>query len=292
MGLVVERLLVIGLGMIGGSVALALRRAGIVKEIVGAGRSLTNLQKGVELNVIDRYTEDFTQEVAHSNVILVAAPVLAMEPIFAKIAACDYRDCIITDVGSVKGSIVAAAERHFAQDFTGFVAAHPIAGREYSGVAAASDILFAGKSTILTPSSQSGNDALVLARRLWQSTGAIVTEMPAPLHDELVSASSHLPHLVAFGLVNYIAGHAKSEKCFELAASGFYDFTRIASSDPIMWRDICLANSDAIARELSAYIKTLELLNTEIVHGNGIAIEEMMNVAKSSRDHYLSQRQT
>ncbi len=285
----VDQLLIIGVGLIGGSFALALRELGIVREIVGAGRSRENLEKAVALGVIDRYTENFPTEVENSNVIFVSTPVLATDRVFAMIAKENYRHSIITDAGSVKGCVVSAAEKHFSSDYCGFVAAHPIAGRENSGVGAATGDLYAGKRTIITPSNQSGDDAIETVRQLWESVGAQVSQMDAFTHDELVSASSHLPHLVAFGLVNYIANHSRSQECFDLAASGFYDFTRIASSDPTMWRDISLSNADDIIRELKGYINNLEKIISQISQGNGDQLQEILNVAKVSRDYYLAQ---
>lgn len=283
----IEQLLIIGVGLIGGSFALALRQSGAVGTIVGAGRSIANLEKAVSLGVIDRYTENFSEEVSHSDVVLVSTPVLSIDNIFRTIAQTDYHHSIITDAGSVKGCVVDAAQTHFNPDYRGFVAAHPIAGREHSGVGAATVDLYRGKRTIITPSRQSGDDAIELVRQMWDATGADISVMDADTHDKLVSASSHLPHLVAFGLVNYIANHARGKECFDLAASGFYDFTRIASSDPTMWRDISLANAEAIVDELQGYIDSLEAIRSQISQRNGERLQDILNVAKDSRDFYL-----
>ena len=284
----IDQLLVIGVGLIGGSFALALRQAGVVRSIVGVGRSEKNLETAVQLGVIDRYSTRLAEEVPASDVIFVATPVLATEAVFDRIAQADYHDSIITDAGSAKHCVVRAAQKKFSADYRGFVAAHPIAGREHSGVSAATVDLYEGKRTIITPSQQSGEQAIQTVRYLWQAAGAVVSEMDCTTHDELVSASSHLPHLIAFGLVNYIAGHANSDACFDLAASGFYDFTRIASSDPTMWRDISLANSKAINRELRGYIENLEKMAAHISAGEGESLQELFDVAKTSRDHYLA----
>lgn len=285
----IDKLLVIGVGLIGGSVALALRKAGVVGEIVGAGRSLENLEKAVQLNVIDRFTDDLAQEVEGSDFIVLSTPVLATDETIRTIAKQDYHNACITDVGSVKGCIVESAQQHLDPGYQGFVAAHPIAGREHSGVGAATDDLFVGKRTIITPSHLSSLEAIEKVRKLWLATGSRVIEMDPFTHDDLISASSHLPHLVAFGLVNYIANHKRGKECFDLAASGFYDFTRIASSDSTMWRDISLANANAIVRELKGYIENLELIASEISNGNGERLQEIMEIAKESRDHYLAQ---
>ncbi len=283
----IDRLLVIGVGLIGGSVALALKAAGVVREIVGAGRSVENLEKAVQLGVVDRFTQNFAEEVSTSTVILISTPVLSTDAIIRKIADEDYHNALITDAGSVKGGIVESAERYLSADYRGFVAAHPIAGREHSGVTAASADLYQGKRTIVTPSRQSGPRAIEFVKQFWCATGARVSEMDAATHDELVSASSHLPHLVAFGLVNYIANHARGKECFDLAAAGFYDFTRIASSDPTMWRDISLANAAAVTRELRGYIANLESIAEKISNGEGDSLKEVMDIAKVSRDFYL-----
>lgn len=284
----IDKLLIIGVGLIGGSLALALKKAGAVREVVGAGRSLENLEKALRLNVIDRLTENFATEVAGSDFIVLSTPVLATDAVMRTIARQNYHSSLITDVGSVKGCIVESAQRHFDPGYQGFVAAHPIAGREHSGVGAATEELFAGKRTIITPSSLSSPEAVEKVKRLWIAAGSTVTEMDACTHDDLISASSHLPHLVAFGLVNYIARHERGKECFDLAASGFYDFTRIASSDSTMWRDISLANAPAIARELQGYIDSLETMRSQISAGNGERLQEIMDVAKVSRDHYLA----
>ncbi len=284
----IEQLLIIGVGLIGGSFALALRESGAVKTIVGAGRSVANLEKAIEMGVIDRYTQNFPAEVAASDVVFVSTPVLSTDAVFRTLAQADYHNTVITDAGSVKHCVVQAAQNHFSADYRGFVAAHPIAGREHSGVGAATADLYQKKRTIITPSRQSGTDAIDLVTQLWSATGAVVSELDAMAHDQLVSASSHLPHLVAFGLVNYIANHAKGEECFDLAASGFYDFTRIASSDPTMWRDISLANADAIVAELQGYIESLETIRMQISQGDGEQLQDILNVAKASRDHYLA----
>ena len=288
MSVTIDKILIIGVGLIGGSLALALRKAGAVKEIIGAGRSIESLEKARELNVIDRYVEQASSAVTDVDVIVVATPVLTTDAVIEQIAGQDYQHAVVTDVGSVKQGIVQSAKRHFSDDYRGFVAAHPIAGRENSGVEAATDNLFEGKQTIITPSSQSGERAIKLVREMWVAVGSTVAEVDASDHDNLVSASSHLPHVVAFSLVNYIANHARSKECFDLAASGFFDFTRIASSDPVMWRDISLANSDALVREVRGLIDNLEQMIRKISDGEAEHLYEMFRVAKESRDFHLA----
>ena len=274
--------------MIGGSLALALRNNDKVGEIVGSSRSVANLKQAVELGALDRYVENFESEIATSDIVIVATPVLATDSIFERIAKQPYHNAIVTDVGSVKREILNFARQHFSAEFTGFVGAHPIAGLENSGVAAAQSDLFKGKRTIITPTKRSCPNAVEKVRAMWTSVGATVSEMDCELHDHLVSASSHLPHLIAFGLVHYIANHQRSQECFDLAASGFYDFTRIASSDPVMWRDIGLTNADAIATELRGYIAELESIVKTIECNDGAGLQKIMNSAKSARDKHLA----
>jgi len=283
-----NKILVIGVGLIGGSLASAIKKNGLAKDVVGAGRSEQNLRRAVELECIDRFTLDFTQELHDSEIVVVATPVLVTEKIFEMIATGDYANAIITDVGSVKGQIVRYAQQHFAPEYRKFVPAHPIAGREHSGVEAATADLYHDKRTILTPMPRTDPDALEAVSDMWRKIGSRVSEMEVSLHDDLVAASSHLPHLVAFSLVNYIAHHHMSEACFELAASGFYDFTRIASSDPQMWHDISMANSDAITRELKGYVQQLESTLKRIGEHDSTRLVEIFESAKATRDQNLN----
>ncbi len=284
----INKLLIIGVGLIGGSLALALRKAGVVGEIVGAGRRVANLDKAVELGVIDRYTLNFADEVDSSDMIVVATPVLSIDSIFEKLASCDYRNAIITDVGSVKALILQSAERHFDPDYSGFVPAHPIAGTEHSGVEAAFSDLFVNRRTIITPTDRANPKSVEKVRNMWQATGSTIHEMSVSDHDEILAASSHLPHLAAFGLVHYIANHDRNQACFELAASGFHDFTRIASSDPIMWRDICASNRDSVIRELNGYIAELQTISQRLSDNNVDKIQMTFTDAKAARDQFLS----
>lgn len=283
----INRLLIVGVGLIGGSLALALRKAGVVQEIVGAGRNESNLIRAVELDVIDRYSLNFANEVPKSDIVVVATPVMSMDTIFETIATTDYHHSIITDVGSVKKLLTEISDRHFDSSYTGFVPAHPIAGREHSGVEAACADLFENKRTIITPIDNSRKQAVETVKKMWLAAGSVVDEMDVAFHDEILSASSHLPHLAAFGLVHYIANHRNRQECFNLAAAGFYDFTRIASSDPVMWRDICSANAVPILEELNGYIGELQKISTCISAGNVDEIQEIFNNAKSSRDENL-----
>ena len=285
----IRKLLIIGVGMIGGSLAIALRKAGVVQEVVGAGRTEKNLKRAVELDVIDRYTLNFEDEVSGSDVIVIATPVLTMESVFQRLASTEYHNSIITDVGSVKKHIVDLAEQYLDSSFRNFVPAHPIAGREHVGVEAATDGLFKGKKTIVTPTEKVSGEAVEKIKNMWTVAGTSVEEMEVEFHDKILSASSHLPHIAAFGLVHYIANHKNRQECFGLAASGFYDFTRIASSDPTMWSEICQANAPAIIEELNGYIEELKSILERMSAGEAEEVEKIFEVSKASRDYYLSQ---
>ena len=266
---------------------MALRKAGVVQEIVGAGRSEHSLKRAVELDVIDRYSLNFADEVSNSDIVVVATPVMSMNSIFETIATTHYHDSIITDVGSVKKLLTELSDKHLDPSYTGFVPAHPIAGREHSGVEAACVDLFENKQTIITPAKNSSRHAVEKVKQMWLAAGSAVDEMDVEFHDEILSASSHLPHLAAFGLVHYIANHKNRRECFELAASGFYDFTRIASSDPVMWRDICSTNAVPILQELNGYIRELQDISTCLSVGDVEKIQEIFKGAKNSRDESL-----
>ncbi len=283
-----DKILIIGVGLIGGSLAAGIKQCGLAKHIVGAGRSEANLRKAVELGFVDRVTSDICEEVHDSDIIVVATPVVAIEQIFKTISKCAYQNSIITDVGSVKRRIVSYARQHFDSDYRKFIPAHPIAGREHSGVGAATADLYHNKRTILTPDAKTDPDAVKSVSDMWQALGARVSEMDVAMHDDLVAASSHLPHLIAFSLVNYISHHRMSDACFALAASGFYDFTRIASSDPKMWHDISVTNSEAISRELEGYIHQLESMLQCISEQDSSSLVEMFESAKTTRDYNLS----
>lgn len=284
----IDRLLIVGVGLIGGSLALALRRAGVVGEIVGNGRNETNLNKAIELNMIDRYNLNLAEEVKGADVVVVATPVLTMNSIFELIATTDYRDTIITDVGSVKRQILQFAETHFDPSYSGFVPAHPIAGTEFSGVEAARVDLFDKRRTLVTPTDNTGRHATDVVTQMWLAAGSIVETIDVAFHDTILSACSHLPHLAAFGLVHYINNHEYRQECFDLAASGFYDFTRIASSDPVMWRDICSANAGPILQQLNGYIASLQTISNHLSAGNVHDMQGIFHDAKSSRDYHFS----
>jgi len=284
---VIRRLAVIGVGLIGGSLARALREAGEVEEIVGCGRSRDNLEKAVELGVIDRYRHAVGEAVEGADMIFVGVPLGAMEDVFGAMKGRLAEDAIITDGGSAKGSVVKDAIEAFGELPRRFVPGHPIAGTEKNGVEASFSTLYRNRRVILTPLEKTDLDALACVRAMWEACGAEVTEMPVEHHDEVLAATSHLPHMLAFGLVDALSRMKENDEIFRYAAGGFRDFTRIASSNPVMWRDICIANAPALSKMLSAFADEMKDLADTIAAGNGEHLLEIFERAKAARDRYI-----
>ncbi|MGB0713772.1 MAG: prephenate dehydrogenase [Gammaproteobacteria bacterium] len=282
----IRRLAIIGVGLIGGSLARALRAAGVVDDIVGCGRGRENLETAVELGVIDRYSHDVSEAVQGADMVFVAVPLGAMETSFAAMAGCLDADAVVTDGGSAKGSVVAAA-RAALPGFRGFVAGHPIAGTENNGVEASFATLYDNRRVILTPDADTDPGATARVEAMWRACGAQITYMSVEHHDEVLAATSHLPHMLAFGLVDTLARMKDNDEIFRYAAGGFRDFTRIASSNPVMWRDICIANSDALSTMLSAFARELGALARHIEAGEGDALLEVFENAKRARDRFI-----
>ena len=280
----IRRLCVIGVGLIGGSLALALRRAGAVGEIIGAGRDESHLRKAVELGVIDRFEIDADRAVAGSDVTVVAVPLGAMRAVFAAIKGHLAPGAVLTDVGSAKHSVVEAARNAFGELPPYFVPGHPIAGTEHSGVEAACAELYRGRKVILTPVEKTDRKALQTVKSMWGQAGATVEEMDIAHHDRVLAATSHLPHVLAYALVESLARLAERDEIFRYAAGGFKDFTRIASSDPVMWRDILLANGDAIRSLIGRYRNDLERIEDAILKEDGPGLQALFARAKQARD--------
>ena len=283
----IAKLVVIGVGLIGGSLACALRKAGVVGEVVGVGRGLPNLELAVEQGVIDRYSQDAAAEVAAADIVVVGATLGATGNILETIAPALGPQTIVTDVGSTKASVVAAARAALGAKFSRFVPGHPIAGTEYSGAQAAFAELYRGHRVILTPVEETDPQALVRVHAMWEAAGAQVTHMSITDHDRVLAASSHLPHMLAFTLVDMLAAADDADDIFAFAAGGFRDFTRIASSNPEMWRDIALANRDALLDICAAYGERLERLTQALRAGDGQALELSFARAKQARDRCL-----
>ena len=284
MTLSIKHLVVIGTGLIGGSVALALKKAGCVERITGVGRSVANLEEAVRIGVIDDFNHDIATAVVDADMVLIAVPVAACDQVFATLAESLSERAIITDAGSTKQSVMASAEKHL-KHVSRFVPAHPIAGTEHSGAAAAFAELFEDKKCILTPNEQTNAKALAQVQAMWQAVGADVKIMSAAEHDDVLAAVSHLPHLAAFALVNAVG---KGEHTFRFAAGGFRDFTRIASSSPEMWRDIALCNQSAIVDKIDALQEELSVLRDALKAGDADALLDKFSSAKQARDIWLS----
>jgi prephenate dehydrogenase len=283
---VLKKLVIFGVGLIGGSVASALKKAGSSAEIVGVGRSSESLQTAIDLNVIDTATSNIAEALLHADIVLIAAPVAQTPLILNAIKPHLHADTVVTDAGSTKGDVLACAQEILGEQFTQFVGGHPIAGAEKSGVTAATADLYINKNVVLTPTLDTNQNAVQRVRDLWQSCGANVTEMPAETHDGIFAAISHLPHLLAFALVDDIASRANAEQLFGFAASGFRDFTRIAGSHPEMWRDISLANKTALLNEITAYQDELSRLKQMLEHDDGDALHALFERASKARNNW------
>lgn len=283
----IERLAVIGVGLIGGSLARALRAAGQVGEIIGCGRSRENLDLAVELGVIDRYEQNPALAVRAADVIFLAVPMGAMRELIRQIAPVRRADAVVTDGGSVKGSVVEDIQAACGQMPAWFVPGHPIAGTEHSGVGASFAELFRQRRVILTPVPETDPTATARVRAMWRATGAEVTDMSVAHHDEVLAATSHLPHMLAFGLVDALARMDCREEIFRYAASGFRDFTRIASSNPVMWRDICLANRESLSAMLARFSTEMSDLATSIRDADGERLLGIFTRAKAARDAFV-----
>jgi len=283
---VLKKLVIFGVGLIGGSVASALKKAGSSAEIVGVGRSSESLQTAIDLNVIDTATSNIAEALLHADIVLIAAPVAQTPLILNAIKPHLHADTVITDAGSTKSDVLACAKEILGEQFTQFVGGHPIAGAEKSGVTAATADLYINKNVVLTPTHDTHENAVQRVRELWQSCGANVTEMPAETHDGIFAAVSHLPHLLAFALVDDIASRANAEQLFGFAASGFRDFTRIAGSHPEMWRDISLANKTALLNEITAYQDELSRLKQMLEHSDGDALHALFERASIARNNW------
>ena len=282
----IRRLCIIGVGLIGGSLARDLRRLGEVGEVVGSSRNVSNLERAAALGVIDRFDTDTARAAAGSDMVVAAVPLGAMPAVFERIRDTLGDDAVVTDVGSSKGSVVAAARAALGPGYARFVPAHPIAGTEHSGVDASVEHLFERRRVIVTPTVETGVDALGRVSRMWEMVGAEVVEMDVARHDDVLAATSHLPHMLAYTLVDVLGRMEERVEIFRCAAGGFRDFTRIASSDPQMWHDICLANRDALVGALERFGTDLGRLSDAVRRGDGEFVRSVFVRAKSIRDRY------
>jgi prephenate dehydrogenase len=283
----IERLAIIGVGLIGGSLARALRETGAVREVVGCGRGAANLDRARALGVIDRATQNPADAVDGADLVFLSVPLGAMRDILESIRDHVRPEAVLTDGGSVKGSVVADAIGAFGAVPPRFVPGHPIAGTEHSGVDASFATLFAQRRVILTPLAETDPNALARVTRMWESCGAEVTCMSVAHHDEVLAATSHLPHMLAFGLVDTLARMRENDEIFQFAAGGFRDFTRIASSSPVMWRDICLANREALGAMLARFGIEMTDLAESIRCADGDRLLGIFTRAKAARDRFI-----
>jgi prephenate dehydrogenase len=280
----IDKLCIIGVGLIGSSLSLALKQAGAVAEVVGYGRNRDNLEKGRELGVLDRYESSLAAAVKDADVIVVAVPLGAMQQVFAEIASAAPTDALITDVGSAKGSVVRAALAELGDGISRFVPGHPIAGGEQSGVEAGYATLFQGRRVILTPLAQTDAAASARIDAMWRKCGADIEYLEIEHHDKVLAATSHLPHMLAYALVHHLSNLNEHEEIFRYAAGGFRDFTRIASSDPVMWRDVCIANGDALVDLIEQYQGELDRIKLAIKARDADELLQLFGRAKSQRD--------
>ncbi len=278
------------MGLIGGSVALALKKAANAPLIVGVGRTQTSLNEALNLGVIDALETNIHAACSDADLILIATPVAQTATILYSIKPHLNKQTIITDAGSTKSNVLACAKEILGEQFSQFVGGHPIAGAEKSGVTAAKEDLFLGKNVVLTPAPETNIHAVAGVTQLWQKCGANISEMPAEDHDCIFAAVSHLPHLLAFALVDEIASRPNAEQLFNFAASGFRDFTRIAGSHPEMWRDICLANKSALLSELTAYQDELDQLKQLLEHKDGATLQTLFERASVARNNWAQNK--
>lgn len=282
-----KKITIFGVGLIGGSFAMALRKAGAVEQIVGVGRTATSLARAKELGIIDVAHTDVAMAIDGADLVLIAAPVAQTEAILAAIKPHLQPGTVVSDAGSTKTDVVASARRALGDKIAQFVPGHPIAGRESNGPDAAIVDLYIGKKVVLTPLADSTPDAVERIADAWKQCGAIIHTLTPEKHDRVFAAVSHLPHLLAYALVDDIAKKPHADLLFQYAASGFRDFTRIAGSSPEMWRDISLANQSALLEELDSYLTQLTALRGMLAAGDGSGIEAVYGNAQQARHSWI-----
>jgi len=280
----INRLAIIGMGLIGGSLSLALKQAGRVQEVIGFSRQESTRQQALALGIVDQAPNTIAEALHGAEMVVLAVPMGAMAETLMMIAPHVTDKMVITDAGSAKAQVVEAAKRALGERFKQFVPGHPIAGTEKSGPRAAFAELYQDHRVVLTPVEQTDVTALEQVRTMWLATGAEVTTMAVAHHDRLLAATSHLPHLLAFNLVDMLAQGNDVDEVLRYAAGGFKDFSRIASSDPVMWRDICISNSDAILDLLTQYQHQMNLLQQAIEQQDGDYLMTVFKRAKQARD--------
>ena len=289
-GFFIPTLSILGVGLIGGSLASALKKAGVVGHVIGVGRTRTNLDRALELGVVDEVVLDLSEAIERADVVVLATPVDTMDKLFESIAPHLNASKVVTDVGSVKGGVVDAAKRRLGDQFGRFVPGHPIAGKEKSGVGAASASLFVDHKVVLTPDDETDPDASARIERMWREAGADVRTMNVVTHDRVLSITSHLPHILAYSMMNLLADSDESSECYQMAAGGFYDFTRIASSDPVMWRDISLMNRRELLAHIDRFQAELSTVSQWIKNGQSEALRTYFSTANANRGLVVDHR--
>jgi prephenate dehydrogenase len=284
---VFNKVVIVGVGLIGGSFARALRHAGVVGTLVGVGRSLDAMARALELGIIDQVAPSMQDAMAGADLVLIAAPVAQTATILASLLPYLEAGTVVTDAGSTKSDVVAAARAVLKERVGQFVPGHPIAGRETNGPDAAIVDLYHGKKTVLTPLAENTPENIDRVAAAWSACGAIIHKLSPQEHDTVFASVSHLPHLLAYALVDDIARKPHAGLLFQYAASGFRDFTRIAGSSPEMWRDISLANQSALLGELDAYLAQLTAMRAMLANGDGAAIEAVYANAQRARCRWI-----
>ena len=283
----IDRLCVIGVGLMGGSIALGVRQKHLAREVVGVDSDEANLQKALALGVVDKASTAVAEGAKDADMVVIAAPVGATESILGALKPVWSDHCVYTDTGSTKLSVIDAARRVFGKVPTRFVPGHPVAGAERSGVGAAKTNLYEGKRVILTPREDTDARAVTQVEQLWGQLGAKVSCMEPGHHDEVLAATSHLPHVLAFVLTEMLGRKDEQQEIFQYAAGGFRDFTRIASSDPHMWRDICLANREEIVSLIGQYREALQQAAELMSAGDAEALLALFSDARAARQRFL-----
>ncbi len=288
--MLIDHLSIIGVGLIGGSLARALKKAKLVNRVTGCNRGEDTLKKAVELGVIDDYTLDISEAVKGADVVVIGTPLSTTEKLLPQIAEALDAKTVLTDVGSAKASVVNVARAALGDQFPRFVPGHPIAGTEQSGVEASFAELFIDHRVILTPVEDTCDKAHKLITDMWQAVGADVIDLDVEHHDEVLAATSHLPHMLAYALVDCLAGMQERDEIFKYAAGGFADFTRIASSNPDMWHDICFSNRDALLKTLDVFSEHMNQIKDAIKKSDSEQLLEIFKRAKQARDKFVSGR--
>ena len=287
-----KQITIIGVGLLGGSFALAMRDKGLTEKVVGVSRRLSSAEKALELGVIDKASDSIEAAVKDADMVLIATPMLSMDNVLNEVSQAVSAECLIMDVGSVKKTLVDLLSEKYPHLLKQFVFAHPIAGGERSGAIASRNDLFKGKHLILAETQFAKKHFIEASKNLWTVIGANVVEMSAQEHDAVFAHTSHLPHVVAYALVNHLHRQENNQKLFQFASAGFYDFTRIASSDPVMWRDICLSNKDEVLASVKQFSAQLSRLENAIENSDAEELKKMFNDAKQARDEGLIKKQS